>query len=95
MVQARSLTHRLALLVLAAPILFFCLLGLVANWPVDCGPRGCGDDSLAGSRAHAALFGFGLAAGVVGAVAIALKGMKIGVVLLALSAAMAAFGIFF
>lgn len=94
MIQSTSLAQRFGLLALAVPVLFMCLLGLVANWPVDCGPRGFGSDSLAGSRAYATLFGVGLTIGVAAAVAITVKRIKVGLVLLALSTVMAVFGIF-
>lgn len=87
---------RFGFVVLSVPVLFFCLLGLVSNWPVDCGPGGCGADSLAGSRTYATLFGVALAIGIAGAAAMGLKGgVKTGGVLLSISAALTILGIMF
>ena len=84
---------RVGLIGIALPVLFAAFLGVLANWPVDCGPGGCGEDSLAGSASVAALFGVSLATGLV-AVGFAGTGKaKPALVLLAVSAVLVVIGI--
>jgi hypothetical protein len=88
-----GLPGRLALLLFTIPVVYACLLGIAGNWPVDCGPGRCADSDLAGSAVASGLFGVALLIYVTGAVLFAFKRIGPGLALLAIAAALAAFGL--
>lgn len=88
-----GLPGRLVILLFTIPVLYACLLGVAGNWPVDCGPTKCADSDLAGSAIASGLFGVALLIYVTGAVFFAFKRIGVGLALLAIAAALAAFGL--
>lgn len=85
---------RLALLTLALPVAFFCMLGVLFNWPRACGPNGCGDPEFAGSAVATGFYGVALTVCITGGIVFAAGRVRTGGALLVLATALTAWGIF-
>lgn len=89
----RGLPVRVASLVFTLPVLLVCLLAIAFNWPANCSGGGCRGAEFAGSAPAAAFFGLALVVYLAGASAVVLDKVRMGWALLAVAAALGAWGI--
>ena len=93
MAEVKGLPVRIASVLFTLPLLVLSFLGILFNWPTECVGEACRDPDLAGSGGAVVLFGSALIAVIGGALAVVIRRIKAGVVLIFLSIMLLVVGI--